>query len=142
MPKVDATETLLVGAPPSKVYKVLADPEHHRHILPEAFVHFEAKADDVIEYAIKTGAAKRTFTARTETTIPDQLFREIDLKTGIVTEFLLDPHPQGTLVTISTVYEAKSDLSGLIEALFVPPFLRRLFREELVKLGRYVLLVE
>ncbi|MBX9671593.1 MAG: hypothetical protein K2X93_28650 [Candidatus Obscuribacterales bacterium] len=113
-----------------------------QHILPEAFVHYEADDDNVIEYAIKVGAAKRTFRARIERTIPDREFSEIDLNTGIITEFLLEPHEQGTLVTISTVYESKRGLTGLIEALFVPTLLHRLFREELVKLGRYVLLVD
>ncbi len=142
MPKIDVKETLLVGASPPKVYRVIADPVHHKHILPDAFVHYEANEDNVIEYAIKVGAAKRTFRARIECTIPDRVFSEIDLNTRILTEFLLEPHEQGTLVTISTVYESKSNLAGLIEALFVPTLLHRFFREELVKLGRYVLLLD
>ncbi len=142
MGQVDIEESLLVGAPPDVVYKILADPAHHKHILPEAFVSYESEGDGIVSFSIKLGAVKRDFRVRTEQTEPNKLFREIDLSTNIATEFSLEPHPDGSVVTIATHYTTESSLSGFMEAMFGPVFLRQIYKEELVKLGRYALLVK
>lgn len=141
MGEVNVEESLLVGAPPDVVYRVLADPQHHARILPEAFTDYTPEGDSVVAFSLKIGSVKRDFKVQTEQTELNELFREIDLATDIVTEFRLEPHEQGTVVTIATKYKTARTITGLMESLFAPTFLRQLYKEELVKLGRYVLLL-
>ena len=140
MGEVNVEESLLVGAPPDVVYRVLADPTHHARILPEAYTNYAPEDDAVISFSLKIGSIKRDFKVQTEQTEPNKLFREIDLQTNILTEFRLVPHEQGTVVTIATHYKTDRSISGFMESLFAPTFRRQLYKEELVKLGRYVLL--
>ena len=138
--RVRAEQTKLVGAAPEVVYGILADPAHHAHILPEAYFRdYKPTAADTVTFVCIAGPFKRHFTLRTEQTEKNRVFREIDVETGIVTEFLLEPHPDGTLVTIRVDYEAAKSVSGVMEALFAPRFLRQLYEEELTKLARYAL---
>lgn len=141
MGEVNVKESLLVGAPPDTVYRVLVDPKHHARILPEAIVDYKSDDGSEATFSVKMGAVKRDFEIRTEQTEPDKLFREMDVKTNIITEFRLEPHAQGTVVTISTEYKTAPSISGLIESFVAPVFLRQLYKEELIKLGRYVLLI-
>lgn len=142
MGKVVVEESLLVGAPPDTVYKVLADPAHHKHILPEEFTSYGPEDDGVIAFTLKAGGVERKMRVRTEETEPNKLFREFELSSNIATEFHLEPHPDGTVVTISMKYETKNTIAGWIETKTVPLLLRPIYKKELVKLGRYVLLVK
>jgi carbon monoxide dehydrogenase subunit G len=139
MCKVDVKESLLIGAPPDKVYKVLADPQHHIHILPAVFSNYQAEGGSVVAFSVKAGGTTRNVRVRVEHVEPNRLIREIDLENGTCVEFLLEPHADGTIVTISTHYKTASTPVGLLESLFAPGFLRRIYKEELVLLGRYVL---
>lgn len=141
MGEVNVKESLLVGAPPDTVYRVLADPAHHARILPDAFVDYKPEDDSVVSFSLKMGSVKRDFRMKTEETVPDMLYREMDLNTNIMTEFHLQPHAEGTVVTIATRYKTDPSISGFIESFTAPIFLRQLYKEELVKLGRYVLLI-
>lgn len=140
MASINVEESLLVGAPPDKVYAVLADPAHHKHILPEAFVSYAPESDSIVAFTVKAGLIKRDYRVKTEQTEPNKLFRETDLATNITTEFRLAPHEQGTVVTIATSFETEPTLNGFIESILGPRFLHKLYHEELVKLGRYVLI--
>lgn len=140
MARVKVEESLLIGAPPDKVYAILADPEHHKHILPEAFISYGPESESVVAFTVKAGPIKRDYRVRTEQTEPNKLFRETDLATDITTEFRLEPHEQGTVVTIATSFETEPTLNGFIESIFGPKFLHKLYHEELVKLGRYALI--
>lgn len=141
MPKVCAKESLLIGASPDKVYRVLLDPAHHKRILPDAFVRYEAENDAIVSFAIKVGGITREFRVEVQEIEKDRLLREKDLSTGIETDFRLERHEQGTLVTISTSYEAPANITGIIEAFTAPKFLSKLYNEELIKLGRYILTI-
>jgi carbon monoxide dehydrogenase subunit G len=141
MAEINVKESLLVGAPPDTVYRVLADPAHHARILPDAFVDYKPENDSVVSFSLKMGSVKRDFKMRTEQTEPNKLYREMDLNTNIITEFHLEPHTDGTVVTIVTNYQTDRSISGFIESFTAPIFLRQVYKEELVKLGRYVLLI-
>ena len=138
MPKVSAKESLLVGAEPEKVYRVLLDPTHHKRILPDAFVRYESESEGIVSFALKVGGITREFRVEVLEIEKDRLLREKDLATGIETDFRLEPHQQGTLVTISTSYEAPSNIAGTIEAFTAPKFLSKLYNEELIKLGNHI----
>ena len=137
--RVKVEHSKLVGARPEKVYAILAQMEHHKRILPDAFTGVTASADGTFFITVKIGYAKKTLHIRQEETEPNELFREIDLLTNILTEFRLEPHPDGTLVTIASEYEAKG-IVGFIESIFAPKLLRQLYEEELTKLCRYALI--
>jgi len=140
MCKVDVKESLLIGAPAEKIYKVLADPEHHIRILPDVFSHYRAEGDSTVAFTVKAFGTTHDVKVRVEHAEPNKLIREIDLEKGTCVEFLLEPHADGTIVTISTQYKKAPTLAGLLESLFAPAFLHRIYKEELVLLGRYVLL--
>lgn len=139
MATIKVEESLLIGAPPDKVYAILADPKHHKHILPDVFISYGAESESIVAFTVKAGFIKRDYRVRTEQTEPNKLFRETDIDKNITTEFRLEPHEQGTVVTIATNYETEPTISGYIESIFGPKFLHKLYHEELVKLGRYAL---
>jgi len=124
------------------VYAILADPAHHKHILPEAFVSYVPETDSIVAFTVKAGFIKRDYRVKTEQTEPNKLFRETDIATNICTEFRLQPHEQGTVVTIATNFETEPTFNGFIESILGPKFLHKLYQEELVKLGRYVLIAK
>ncbi|MGH2506166.1 MAG: SRPBCC family protein [Ktedonobacteraceae bacterium] len=142
MGKVDVRESLLVGAPPEKVYKVLVDPAHHIHILPDAFSNYHGEADSTVAFSVTAFGITRNVKVRVEQTEPDKVLREIDIEQGACVEFHLQPHADGTIVTISTRYKTALTPGGLLEALCAPKFLQRVYKEELVLLERYVLVAE
>jgi hypothetical protein len=142
MPHVKVEETKLVAGNAAKVYKILAETKHHVKILPEAFVDYKEEADGTISYGIVYGGMRRDFTATIERVEEDKLLREIQLPTQAVTDFVLEEHPDGTLVTIRSEYDTPKTISGWLEAKFAPGFMHKLFDEELTKLARYVLTVQ
>jgi hypothetical protein len=142
MHKITVEESKLIGGEPSKVYRIIADPKHHAKILPAQYLDYKAESDDIVSFGLVFAGKRQDMRARIEQTEPNRVFKEYGLDAPIVTEFVLDEQPDGTLVTIRTVYECKRGIQGWIERLFVPGMLRRLFDEELTKLARYVLVVE
>lgn len=137
--RISAEATKLVGAQAEKVYAILARPEHHKRILPKAFVSFELDQEGVWQVQVKAGFLTRTLRIIPEETEANKLFTERELNTNATTLFSLQPHPDGTLVTISTTYERKG-FAGFLESLFAPGFMRGLYEEELTKLCRYALI--
>ncbi|MBX9686659.1 MAG: SRPBCC family protein [Candidatus Obscuribacterales bacterium] len=139
--KVHVEESLLLGAQPSKVFAVLADPRQHKHIMPDALVGYELESDSVISFSLRLSNLTRKFRVRIEPVEENKLLRECDMESGVLTEYRFLAHPDGTVVTISTEYDTANSISGFIEALSAPSILKRLYHEKLIKLGRYVLTV-
>jgi carbon monoxide dehydrogenase subunit G len=139
---VDVEESLLVGAAAEKVYAILAQPKHHKRILPECFVRYEWQSDQIVEFTVEIGSIKRDFRVRVDQIEPNKVLHETDLATGIVTEFRLLAHDRGTVATIATHYNSAATFSGWMEALFAPRFLKKLYNDELINLGRYVLVAD
>ncbi|HEY9775927.1 MAG TPA: SRPBCC family protein [Planktothrix sp.] len=139
MRRVIAQESKLVGAPPEKVYRIFADPRHHAHILAQCISDYSSCPDGTVRCRIEFGGVKRDYHFSRQEVEPNRLFCETDLKTKIVTEFICEPHAEGTLATIRVDYQAASSLLGLIESMVAPSFLRKMYDEELTKLARYAL---
>lgn len=136
MPTVHATATKFVNAPPSKVYKVLAEPKHHKHILPPQFLDYEEESENLVRFKLKVGGKMRHYRMRVELTDPDRLMTEIDVETSIPIQFILTPQDAGTVVTISMKYDSPG-INGMIESFAVPMLLQPLYRRELELLAEY-----
>jgi hypothetical protein len=145
MPRIQATASAVIDAPPHTVYAILADYRHgHPQILPKAY--FGAL---VVEQG-GTGAGTRirfdirllgtTHSVRAAITEPEpgRVLAETDLDTGAVTTFTVVPAPggRGTDVTITTAWTA-SGVRGWVEGRIAPPMLRRIYTEELQNLARH-----
>lgn len=139
--RISAAATKLIGAQPEKVYAILASPEHHKRILPEDFSKFEVEADGTWKVQVKAAFLERSMQILPEAVEANRHFRETDLTRNSVTNFRLEPHPDGTLVTISSIYE-RNGLIGFVESLIAPAYLRNLYEEELTKLCRYALVAD
>ncbi len=72
---------------------------------------------------------------------PGRILKETDAEAGVVTTFTVDPAGGGerARVTIATRAEASPGLMGLVERLVNPLITRRIYREELRLLAKYVL---
>jgi hypothetical protein len=68
---------------------------------------------------------------------PNHVLHQVDETTGIVKEYHLEPTMNATLVTIRTCYQTSVSLGGLLESVFAPALIHKLFQEELTKLCRY-----
>lgn len=71
---------------------------------------------------------------------PGRVLAETDLDVALVTTFTVDPVDGGsrTLVTLTTVYEPARGLAGWFENLMTPPFMRKIYRQELENLAVYL----
>ena len=71
---------------------------------------------------------------------PGRVLMETDLDAGIVTTFTCDPLSDGrqTRLTIATDWPTGPGLSGLLNRLFVPGILRRMYADELQEIARYL----
>jgi uncharacterized protein YndB with AHSA1/START domain len=145
MPRIQATASAVIDAPPQTVYAILADYRHgHPQILPKAY--FSALvveqggtgAGTRIRFDIRLLGTTRSVRAAITEPEPGRVLAETDLDTGAVTTFTVVPAPGGggTDVTITTAWTA-SGVRGWVEGRIAPPMLRRIYTEELQNLARH-----
>jgi hypothetical protein len=131
-----------VGAPADRVYAIFADyREHHPRILPSAFSDLVVEqggvgAGTVVRFRVKLGGRTQSFHQRVDEPEPGRTLTETDLDTGAVTSFTVTPTGDTSRVRIMTRYE-RGGLRGLIESVFAPTMLRRLYVDEITRLDRY-----
>lgn len=133
----------VVRAPPEVVWRVLADyREHHPRILPRppfedlVVEHGGTGAGTVIRVALRVGGRTRESRMRVSEPAPGRVLVETD-EEGTSTTFTLEPQGDATLVEILTLLSPKRGVAAVVERLFAPPFLRRVYREELANLDAY-----
>jgi hypothetical protein len=131
-----------VDAPADVVLDVLRDLDgHHRRILPPAFSDFEVVHGGPGEPAVtqfKFTIGGRTTEQRTVATEPEPgLIRERVLGRDMVTEFRVVPEGDGSRVVISTVWRPMGGVNGVLERIFAPSMLRRIYADELERLATY-----
>ena len=140
---VRVTEEGTVGAPPERVYAVLADyRNHHRRILPPAFRRLSVEAGGVgagtlIAVELALGGRIHAFRARVEEPEPGRVLKETDVESGAATTFTVRPDGAGARVRIETIFTPPPGLRGLFERRVAAFLLRRLYREELARLNAY-----
>ncbi len=133
-----------IDAPAPVVYGILADYHRgHPRILPERYFGDLAVekggtgAGTIIRFSISILGTSKLVRAEITEPEPGRVLVETDLDTGAVTTFFVEPAGDGSRssVRITTQWEGKG-FSGILERLLVPRFLRKVYKEELAKLGR------
>jgi hypothetical protein len=138
--RIKATRT--VAGPVDQVYAILADYRvGHPSILPaRAFAELTVErggqgAGTVIGFGMKSFGTVRWARAAVDEPEPGRVLRERTLdEKDIVTTFTVDHlEPGRSRVTIETTWTPRG-LGGLFERLLAPPFLARVYAEELENL--------
>jgi hypothetical protein len=146
MRQIEVAESAMVDASAEKVYAILADYHHgHRHILPKGyFTKLEVLEGGygegtLIRVYMRALGRERVLDMRVTEPEPGRVLAETDINSGLITTFTLTPNvnPNQTKVTITTTWQQKPGLTGLLERLFTPPIMRRIYRKELAILQQY-----
>ena len=147
MGKVHAEKSAVLDAPPGDVYGLLADyRDGHPRILPPKYF----RGLDVVEGGVGAGTVmlvhssvmgrQQTMRMVASEPEPGRVLMETDPDADIVTTFTCDPLSDGrqTRLTIATDWPTGPGLSGLLNRLFVPGILRRMYADELQEIARYL----
>ena len=132
-----------IGVPPDRVYRYLADyREHHHRFLPPAFSNWEVVEGGVgegtrVRFRLTAGRRVHDFDVLVAEPEPGRVLTETDRNSTGVTTFTVSPEGAGSRVRFETTWQGARGFGGLMERLFAPPFLRRLFADELERLDRY-----
>lgn len=144
MSKVTVTVSENIQAPAAVVYNILADYDHHRHILPPKFF----PGLDVTEggfgegtrftlHAMSFGGTTQMHMAVTEPE-PGAVLQERDVDKDLVTTFTVRPlGPNESRVTFATVWQPEPGLKGAIDRYTTPFFMRMVYRQEMKILAEY-----
>jgi uncharacterized protein YndB with AHSA1/START domain len=133
-----------IDASVDRVYRAIADYRtHHPNFLPPAFSNFAVEeggvgAGTVIHFTLKAGGKSQTFRQRVSEPDPGRVLSETTIGTQNTTTFRVDPEGTGSRVRIVTEYEGEQGIKGFIERLLAPLILRRIYADELRRLGRYL----
>lgn len=144
MSKMTVTVSRKVQAPAKTVYRILADYNHHKQILPPRyFTDLEiikggiGEGTEFILYARSLSGKTQMHMIVTEPE-PGSVLMERDVKSDLKTIFSVDPINQFTsLVTFETIWQPKPGLPGWFDRLFTPPLMRMVYRQELEILNDY-----
>jgi hypothetical protein len=136
-----------IDAPPAAVYEVLADYEtHHPRIMPPSlFSNLEVEeggigADTVFHITLRIAGKKQRLHMRVGEPEPGRVLTETNLDTDVVTAFTVAPSNGGstTGARISSEWESKEGIGGLVDRTITPLLLRWIFRKQLRELARYM----
>ncbi len=143
MHKVHATADRRIGAPAALVYRLIADAQnHHGRFLPPAFSNFRVErggygAGTVIAFDLKLGGVARPGRMEIAEPQPGRVMTEADPTSDLVTTWTVDAHGEACRVRIETAWTPRGGPRGLVERLFAPGMLRRLYADELRRLDAY-----
>ena len=136
MPRVLAERELPAG--PQRVFALLADYRQARpRLLTSDYVDYRVEeggsgAGTVFSYRFR----ERPYRVRVESAGPNTL-RERDAAASLVTTWRVMPAPnQRSIVRVVTEWRASRGLGGLVERVFAPRRLRRVYREVLERLDQ------
>jgi len=136
----------VIEARPEEVYAVFADYRmSHPAILPKPyFAKLIVKeggkgAGTNVDVHMIIYGMKRVFHQMVSEPEPGRVLVETDAGAGVITTFTVDPIDSGrqSQVTITTISRTSPGLQGLIEKMFQPFVLRRIYKEELRLLADY-----
>ena len=131
-----------IPAPAATVYALLADYRAgHPRILPPAFSDFTVLEGGVgagtrIRFRVRLGGSSRDVVAVIAEPEPGRVLTETDVRTGAITTFTVDPAGSESRLRIETTWQTRV-VTGLVERLFAPRMLRRLYDEEFDLIARW-----
>ena len=116
---------------------------HHPHILPPAFRDFRVESGGVGLGTVTSSRftlGGRTQSIRTRVTRiePGRLIEEEVLDQPMTTTFAFDPTDAAAAsVRIETTWQARPGFAGILERLFAPRLLAKVYADELARLEAY-----
>jgi uncharacterized protein YndB with AHSA1/START domain len=137
----------VIGAPPAAVYAVLADyTTQHPRIMPAPpFSDLEVEsggvgAGTIFHITVRMLGRRQRLHMRVAEPAPGQVLTETNLDTGVVTVFTVAPRDgrSRTLAGMSSEWETKRGLGGLVDRVVAPRLLGRMFAKQLRQLDQYM----
>ena len=113
--------------------------EHHHHILPSAVSDYKVEEGGVgmgtrISFRVTVAGQTTLYLMTVSEPEPGRVL--IESGEQVKTTFVVEPHGSGCRVRIESEFELPG-VMGAIQALFGPPVIRRLYRQELELLDGY-----
>lgn len=145
MHEIRAHAEAAIAADAELVYGILADYRHgHPAILPpKYFRNVEVEAGGTgagtrLRFQMPSLLGWRDFAVEISEPEPGRVIEETQVGGDFVTRFMVDPAAGGHCrVRIETRYQ-REGIAGWIESKLAPPFLRKIFLEELLLLVEHV----
>lgn len=147
MARVQAKATAIINATPEQVYAVFRDYEDkHPRILPKEYFSEPILeqggqgAGTVFRVKVRVMGQEMAYHMVVSEPAPGRTLMETDLDTGLITTFSVLPttQPQQAQVELATVWESQPGIAGLLERLFAPPVMRKIYRQELAQLEQFL----
>ena len=145
MSKIRVAESMVIDAQPEEVYALLADYRSgHPQVLPRKYfkkLEIESGgqgAGTVFRARIRAGGGEREYHMRVTEPAPGVLV-ETDIPTDLFTTFTVTPAQGGQQARLEIATEwTTPGIRGLLERLFSPAVMRRMFREELHQVAEVI----
>ncbi|MCC7107279.1 MAG: SRPBCC family protein [Chloroflexi bacterium] len=132
-----------IEATAERVYGILADyNQHHPRILPPSFKELKVLeggvgAGTVFMLRMEVGGRKRQSTMFVAEPEPGRVLTESDRTSSLVTTFTVEPRGERCLTRFETRWQGAKGIRGFFERIFAPRVLRKLYRDELLRLDTY-----
>lgn len=143
MPLIHVSQSRRIPVAPGRVYAVLVDyTAGHAQILPRRYfsnlevVRGGVGDGTIISFQMHAFGSVQKLRAEITEPIPGELLVETIVATGAKTTFHVLPESGGqeSLVTITTDWTTQG-LTGWLQSLLIPRFLRKVYEEELANLA-------
>ena len=142
--KISVSAERHIDAPAARVYGYLADfRDHHPRFLPRQFGDFEVEtggygAGTVHRFTLTLGGRCVAYRVRVGEPDPGRVLIESDPEKRMLTTFTVEPESGASCrVRIETRWYTDG-VTAFVERAMAPRMLRRVYREELMLLDRYV----
>jgi len=143
MAALTAAAERTIAAPADELFAYVADfRTHHPRILPPAFQDFTVESGGVglgtvTSSRFTLGGTTETVRTRVVRVEPGRLIEETVETRPMTTTFRFLPGGDLTTVRIETTWTPRSGVRGLLERLFAPRMLTRVYEDELGRLDAY-----
>jgi uncharacterized protein YndB with AHSA1/START domain len=133
-----------IDAPPERVYNLIIDMDEHRRILPRQFESLDVleggKGDGtVFRLTMNVTGNRTTLEMKLSELEPGRVVQERDIQAGITTIWELTPEDGGrSTLRITSEFPDKPGLSGWVERLVTSSMIRKIYRQELENINRYL----
>lgn len=146
MTQIHVEYSAVVNAPPENIYAIIIDyKQAHQAILPQPyFTKMDAieggrGAGTAVRVWMNVLGVQRVYNMTVSEPEPGRIITETDPEANLETSFIIDPVNGGSQsqVTISSKMQTGPHIQGVLERLFNPFMMKRIYREELKLLDAY-----